>query len=88
MERVLTGQAKMPEDKLNSQEFRKAIAKYYGAKGIMEDIPKSHCSLVVWCDSNDVKASHIVPRILKSEELAHLYGVGEVVFECPKAVWN
>ena len=83
MECVLTGQARMPKDKLNNQEFRKAIEKYYGAKVIMDGIPKTHCSLVGWCDSSDVKASHIVPRILNSEELAHLYGVGEVVFECP-----
>lgn len=75
----------MPKDRLNNQEFRQAIEKYYGAKAIMDGIPKTHCSLVGWCDSSDVKASHIVPRILKSEELAHLYGVGEVVLECPKS---
>lgn len=40
MERVLTGQAKMPKAKLNNQEFRKAISKYYGAKAIMDGIPK------------------------------------------------
>lgn len=50
----------------------------------MYNITKAHCYLVGWRDSNDFKASHIVPRILKSVELAHLYGVGEVVLGCPK----
>lgn len=80
----MTGQAKMPKGKFNDREFRKALKKYYGAKAIMDGIPKAHCFLVGWCESNDAIASDIVPRILKPEELVHLYGVAEVVLDCLK----
>lgn len=79
MERVLTGQEKMPNKNLTTRNSAKRLK-----STIMDGIPKAHCSFVAWCDSNEVKATHIVPRILKSEELAHLYGVGEVALECPK----
>lgn len=72
------------KNKFNNQKVCKAAENYYGANEIKDGIPKAHCSLVGWCDSNDVKASHIVPRILKSEELAQLYGVDEMVLECPQ----
>lgn len=70
-ERVLTGQAKMLNDKFNNQEFRKAIEKYYGTKAIVDGIARVYCSLVDWCGFNDVRF----------EEPAHLYGVD---LECPK----
>lgn len=70
-ERVLTGQAKMLNDKFNNQEFRKAIEKYHGNKAIVDGIARVYCSLVDWCGFNDVRF----------EEPAHLYGVD---LECPK----
>ena len=84
VERVLTGQVHMPTDRFDCNKLRKAVEKYYDAKAKRAGILKAFCLVVGWFDSNHAKAAHIVPNLPKSEELAHMYGVGEVVQENPR----
>jgi hypothetical protein len=69
----------------NQTNFRKAVLEYYGA--IKIDAAKQeerYCHLTGWHNKTDIKAAHVVPKALESEELSHLFGVGEALLMDPK----
>lgn len=83
-QRVMAATAQQPKQRFLTKEFRSNAEEYYGAAEKRDGVGKVHCPLAGWVVSEDVKCAHIVPRILSSEELSHLYGVGELPLTDPK----
>lgn len=84
MQRLLVATSKQPKKKFVTGEFRRAVMDYYGAAAEVNGIQMLHCPLAGWVVPEDVKFAHIVPKILSSEELSHLYGVGDLPLRDPK----
>lgn len=66
----------------DQKHFRKACLTYYDA--LSEDRLDACCQLSGWNTKNHVKAAHIVPKSLESQELAHFFGVGYVDLMQPR----
>lgn len=80
--KVISATAKQSKSDFDQSEFKKDVVKYCGARKMDETDgkrPLTYCHLSGWWDKNQVKAAHLVRKSLQSEELAYLFGVGEVV---------
>ncbi|KAI9828163.1 MAG: hypothetical protein M1832_003690 [Thelocarpon impressellum] len=88
VERVKTGMAKQAGQYFNQKAFKNAVASYYEAETPSRGIPGSevskHCSIMGWWGPADVKAAHIVPKVLASRELEKIFGVGDVMLSDPR----
>ena len=78
MQRVMAVTAKPSKKKFPKKHFRKNVEDYYGAAALMDGVKKVHCPLAGWIESASAKCAYIVPRILSSDELSHLYGVRDL----------
>lgn len=71
------------------QDFRKGVEDYYHvAKEIQEQtkvVREVYCCVSKgWYEPSSMKAAHIVPKILQSDELSYLFGVGEMNLSDPR----
>ncbi|CEJ59617.1 hypothetical protein PMG11_08234 [Penicillium brasilianum] len=86
LERVMAARAKHQKDKsFNPRKFKKAVNDYYGIhpdNGI--DPGAGFCHILGVFNAEDIKAAHIVPKSLNGDEMAHLFGVEELVAEDPR----
>ncbi|KAI9371257.1 hypothetical protein BJX61DRAFT_512154 [Aspergillus egyptiacus] len=75
--RVMTVSAKQGPQRFNTSEFRKKVEAYYWAPG---QVPEefSWCHVLGFLPREQIKVAHLVPKSLSGEELAHLFGVGEM----------
>lgn len=72
---------KNPEEKL----FRFQLIRYYQVQEIEQGQKWCYCVATGrWWQSKDVKATHIVPKSLESEELAYMFGAGELNLSEPR----
>lgn len=78
MQRVMAATAKLSKEKFLTSDFRKNVEDYYGAAALMDGVKKVDCPLAGWIESAYAKCAYVVPRILSSDELSHLYGVGDL----------
>ncbi|KAJ5578387.1 uncharacterized protein N7459_007351 [Penicillium hispanicum] len=82
--RVMNASAKQRAKPFDQSRFRKEVNQYYGIK--------EHCEHnTSWCQvlglmipKSNVKAAHLVPKSFTADEVAHLFGVGEVVLSDPR----
>lgn len=72
--------------KRHTQEnFKHELAKYYEAETTIESTKFCYCAATQrWWKSELVKAVHIVPKSLESEELSYLFGAGEMGLSEPR----
>lgn len=80
--KVMAATGKPKKSNLNQSKFRKAVEEYYG-----HDKSESQgmcCPLTGWSPSGDLRAAHIVPKSLSSEELSYLFGVGDAILSDPR----
>jgi glycyl-tRNA synthetase beta subunit len=86
LERVMATRAKQQKDKIfKPRKFKKAVNDYYGINpdnGI--DPGAGFCHVLGVFNAEDIKAAHIVPKSLNGDEIAHLFGVEELVPEDPR----
>lgn len=86
MNKVMAASSKKKKKKYNRSTFKKAVIAFYGAKcDSLHDgeIDSLWCHLTVWQPLRDVKAAHVVPKSLESNELSYLFGAGEVLLSEP-----
>lgn len=74
-------------DRMNFEE--NALSYYDATKSIVDNESgtarrKSYCHLTGWHKEKLVKAAHIVPKSLESDEIAYLFGVHQVVLSDPR----
>ncbi|KAJ5172130.1 hypothetical protein N7492_004723 [Penicillium capsulatum] len=82
--RVMNASAKQRAKPFDQRRFKKEVNRYYGLK--------EHCAKhMSWCQvlglkipKPNVKAAHIVPKSLIANEVAHIFGAGEVVLSDPR----
>ncbi|KAL4788728.1 hypothetical protein BJX76DRAFT_3880 [Aspergillus varians] len=82
--RVMAASAKQRVTKFDQSKFKREVIKYYTPE---ENIRTEHvwCHILgKWVYHKGVKAAHIVPKSLSGDELAHLFGVGEILLEDPR----
>ena len=82
MNRVLVAAGKATKVKFDQTGFRKSVLEYYNA--LDEETSFVHCPLTGWCHPKDVKAAHLVPKSFQSEEIAYLFGAGEIALTDPR----
>ncbi|CAG8939214.1 unnamed protein product [Penicillium salamii] len=83
--KVMSASAKLPKQMhehgrtFNASNFKRDVAQYY-------DIPKDmgYCHLTGFWDATEVKAAHLVPKSLHSDEIAYLFGVRAMVSSDPR----
>lgn len=92
--KAMVNRVKMPKQ-LNTKEknlkshvqekFRKEVVKYYGVESSNEGQSFLWCAVTQrdW-KPKETKAAHIVPKTLESEELAYLFGAGEMDLSDPR----
>lgn len=78
--------AKPKKKKFNQQQFRAAVgARYASSRATKIGSTELYCHVIQgWFSNKEVKAAHLVPKSLRSEELAYLFGVGDVVLTDPR----
>ncbi len=75
--RVISATGKMSHRRFKQSSFRKSLEEFYDASHVTDTGERqTWCMLTGWHPPKDVKAAHIVPQSLSSEELAYLYGAG------------
>ena len=82
MNKVMAATAKLKKKRYNQSAFKKGVIIFYGAERDSEndgEIDSLWCHLTGWQALADVKAAHIVPKSLESNELSYLFGAGEVM---------
>ena len=86
--RVMSAVAKRKKNSFNQSKFKADVFAFYQATkmvGEPEHQDKlSYCHLTGWYLDQDVKAAHIVPKSLQSEEVSYLFGVGEAMLSDPR----
>jgi hypothetical protein len=85
--KVMSASAKVPKERdehgrsFNASNFKRDVCLYY-------DIPKDefegHCHVIGFTDAKLIKAAHLVPKSLRGDEIAHLFGVGAIVSSDPR----
>ncbi|KAF9253734.1 hypothetical protein DTO027I6_2749 [Penicillium roqueforti] len=85
--KVMSAGAKVPKERdeygrsFNASNFKRDVCLYY-------DIPKDefegHCHVIGSTDAKSIKAAHLVPKSLRGDEIAHLFGVGAIVSSDPR----
>jgi hypothetical protein len=68
--RVMAALAKQRKGSFRQSNFKKAVLNFYNAS----DNDSAYCHLTGWWQSSDVKAAHLVPKSLTSEEVSCLFG--------------
>lgn len=84
----LSQSARNPK-KPTQDDFRQALESYYGAARTMiagdSQIKQVFCAVTKrWWLSGEVKAAHMVPKSLQSDELSYLFGAGEMDLSEPR----
>jgi hypothetical protein len=71
--------------KFKQTRFADGVCEYYNAVRRSKDGTKMKwCHILAdWLPADSVKAAHLVPKLLESEELSYFFGVGEVVLSAP-----
>lgn len=83
--KVMSASAKQKKRKFEQSKFKAAVFDYYNASKTTETNQKlAYCHLTGWHPDGVVKAAHIVPKSLNSEEVSYLFGVGQAVLSDPK----
>ncbi len=82
--KVMRSTAKMNKSCFNQSAFRKSVEAYYDASRVVEGEAQAHCAVFGWMGSRLTRAAHIVPKALETQELAYLFGVGDVVLSDPR----
>lgn len=84
--RVMAASAKQQKTRLNHSKFTNDVNDHYGINSTngIED-GTGYCHVLGKFDAKDLKAAHVVPKCLSSvDEIAHLFGVEELVPEDPR----
>lgn len=71
------------------EDFRVAVEAYYDAVKQTQEVTQVkkevHCAVTKkWFASEAMKAAHLVPKSLQSDELSYLFGVGEIDLNDPR----
>ena len=88
--KVMNAYAEQKENISDRMNFEENALSYYDAtKSIVDKETgtarrKSYCHLTGWHKEKLVKAAHIVPKSLESDEIAYLFGVHQVVLSDPR----
>lgn len=83
--KVMAATGNPKKSTFNQTKFRQDVEHYYGASRMNEYGEKqAHCALTGWRLSNGLRAAHLVPKSLSSEELSYLFGVGDAVLSDPR----
>ncbi|KAJ5364218.1 uncharacterized protein N7496_009931 [Penicillium cataractarum] len=86
-ERVMAARAKQPgrQQPFSARNFKKAVNDYYGinAKNGIES-EAGYCHVLGKFDAKDIKAAHVVPKSLSTDEIAPLFGVRQLVAKDPR----
>lgn len=82
--RVMSAAARRPRSTFKTKPFKKAMLSFYGIQPPKINHPWSWCHLLGTRGEGDVKAAHIVPKILSKEEIAHIFGSEEDVSRDPR----
>ncbi|KAJ5905247.1 uncharacterized protein N7473_002163 [Penicillium subrubescens] len=83
--RVMAASAKQQKKRYNQSKFKNDVNDYYGinpTNGIEDGA--GYCHVLGKFDAKDIKAAHVVPKSLSVDEIAHLFGVEELVPEDPR----
>jgi hypothetical protein len=78
--RVMAASGKQRKGSFKQSNFRKAVLNFYNAA----DNDSAYCHLTGWWQSKDVRAAHLVPKSLTSEEVSYLFGGLEAVEYMPQ----
>jgi hypothetical protein len=69
----------------NRKKFSEKVDNYYKAAKIEHGERYRWCHILAqWIPHKDVRAAHIVPKSLESEELNYFFGVGDVILSAPQ----
>lgn len=86
--KVMGAMAKQTKRNFDQSGFKSKVLEYYEATRVVGDPADNDrdlfCHLTGWHHHSLVKASHIVPKSLQSDELSYLFGVGEAVLSDPR----
>jgi hypothetical protein len=79
MNKLMSASAKQKKSNHDQAKFRKDCLEYYQALEENEAGDKiAYCHLTGWDITDNIKAAHLVPKSLHSEEASYLFGVGHV----------
>lgn len=81
--RIMSATANQKQRRFDQSKFKKDVAAYLHAHD-PDDPDTLWCHLTGWKYQGVVKAARLVPKALKGDELAHLFGVDEIVLSNPK----
>ncbi|KAJ5290874.1 hypothetical protein N7478_000125 [Penicillium angulare] len=82
--RVIAASKRQPAQQFNKAKFKSAVKEYYGID-LHPDLSWCHI-LGMFISSTVARASHLVPKSMSPEELAHLFGDLDVVTTLPQNV--
>ncbi|MCJ1405117.1 hypothetical protein MMC11_008343 [Xylographa trunciseda] len=79
--KVMGATAKRKQETYDQSRFKKAVVEFYGAARASRNngIDQYWCHVTGWHLLDLVKAAHIVPKSLESDELSYLFGAGAVM---------
>lgn len=81
VDKVMSTTAKQ---KMKKSKFKREVLEYYHASKMINNKKHAWCHLLGWHDAEFIKAAHIVPKSLQSEEVSYLFGVGEAILSSPR----
>lgn len=76
--------SKQKRSRFNQAQFRKDVIKYLNADPDPENSGRIWCHLDGWLISKYVKAAHLVPKSLRGEEVAFLFGGDDLELANPR----
>jgi hypothetical protein len=82
--RVMAASSKQKKRHFDQSKFRRDVVTYLDAARDPAGHGRLWCHLSGWHPEKAIKAAHLVPKSLRGDELAFLFGVGEVVLSNPK----
>ena len=82
--KVMSASAKQKKTKFDQSKFKRDVLSYYNAFCNLNGMPSAYCHVTGWHDITNVKAAHLVPKSLHSDELEFLFGVRELVLLDPR----
>ena len=86
--KVMAASGKQKKKRFDQSHFKSDVVQFFKASKIVnaDEDPQVllYCHLSGWHPEKSVKAAHIVPESLQSEEISYLFGVGEAVLSNPR----
>lgn len=84
LDKVALAATPLKRNKFNQSKFRDDMLGFYGAEKIIDKVKHQYCVVSgTWFPEvrgkTQIKAAHIVPKVLSGRELNELFGVGETM---------